>query len=326
MGSHSIQLSLVPGLNMDDVITGTTVTIHMYRGRKAPYHNPFTVPRALLCAKSEYFGRMFDANGSFKEAITKECTVTDVRPWVFRVFVGWLYTGSVAFYPRVYEDVEEVDGLQSLASEGRHDYWTWHECQPDKPTTWTWELLFDVYLFADQYSTRKLCQAVFEIFQTKVLMENYGPGDPSASPYPLPDPNVVARVVKRLPDASPLVKFLVQVYAHAESVHSYYDMLSPPIVDCADVLPSDFILAMFEALRLKATTLECLACQGDWCANPDHKHEHGLNPREQEWCLYHEHETEEEQQVCSLKREQAKAVFEVRKGEAEAEAAKMDKE
>ena len=53
----------------------------------------FTLPRQLICSKSSYFKSLFE--GGFQETYSGRTQLCDMRPWVFRVFVGWLYYQSI---------------------------------------------------------------------------------------------------------------------------------------------------------------------------------------------------------------------------------------
>ena len=53
------------------------------------------VPRALICQRSEYFDKLF--RGEMIEARTGRATLKDVNPYVFRIFLGWLYSQTVYY-------------------------------------------------------------------------------------------------------------------------------------------------------------------------------------------------------------------------------------
>jgi len=60
----------------------------------------FTLPLDLLAARSPVFASLF--KGGFAEAQNGRAAIKDVSPWVFRVFVGWLY------YSKIYYDPERM--------------------------------------------------------------------------------------------------------------------------------------------------------------------------------------------------------------------------
>lgn len=56
----------------------------------------FTIPRALICAKSAYFQKAFQ--GNLVEAETREIYLEDdgiATHNAFKIFVTWLYTGLI---------------------------------------------------------------------------------------------------------------------------------------------------------------------------------------------------------------------------------------
>ncbi|KAF7186699.1 hypothetical protein HII31_11931 [Pseudocercospora fuligena] len=57
----------------------------------------FSIPRALICGRSEYFKMAF--MGQFAEADEKEIWLEEVPVWVFKTFVKWLYTQRLTLHP-----------------------------------------------------------------------------------------------------------------------------------------------------------------------------------------------------------------------------------
>lgn len=55
---------------------------------------PFHVHYKMITHHSPYFRSAFD--GSFKEAHNKSIKLDDVDPWMFKIFMGWLYTQEIA--------------------------------------------------------------------------------------------------------------------------------------------------------------------------------------------------------------------------------------
>ncbi|KAK4500148.1 hypothetical protein PRZ48_008334 [Zasmidium cellare] len=55
----------------------------------------FQVPRGLICAYSAYFDSVF--RKTFAESNTGRSVIDDVRPWAFRVYVGWLYFQQISY-------------------------------------------------------------------------------------------------------------------------------------------------------------------------------------------------------------------------------------
>lgn len=64
----------------------------------------FEITRGIICAKSDYFEKAF--RGQFKKASERTLALDDVSPWIFKVFLTWVYTGQI------YIDKEEVTALQ----------------------------------------------------------------------------------------------------------------------------------------------------------------------------------------------------------------------
>lgn len=54
-----------------------------------PSKMTFTIPKGLICSRSEYFQRVF--GGDFIEGKAGVLELDDVTPRTFRCFIGWLY-------------------------------------------------------------------------------------------------------------------------------------------------------------------------------------------------------------------------------------------
>lgn len=76
----------------------------------------FTIPKALICSRSEYFEKMFQ--GVFAETRNGLAKLNDVAPWVFRCFVGWLHTH------RIFHEPGQVDavGFHTTSKERTNAY------------------------------------------------------------------------------------------------------------------------------------------------------------------------------------------------------------
>lgn len=53
----------------------------------------FNVYKSFICYHSAFFDAAF--NGSFKEGVDQEMDLPDVEPYVFGMFVSWMYTGDI---------------------------------------------------------------------------------------------------------------------------------------------------------------------------------------------------------------------------------------
>ncbi|KAI5359959.1 hypothetical protein Slin15195_G118200 [Septoria linicola] len=173
-------------------------------------------------------------------------------PWVFRVFMGWL------FYQEVFYDEERVDPeplvreelhgssetslndlrasdstRQVVASVETHEGQISHEPQvsvnrqsqrtgsPDtdnqEPLTWPWPDLLELYVFAEKYDTRGLRMQVFDIIQQKLLRRNTV--DSGAKRRSRPSPEEVTYLVDNMPENSKIVAMLSIFYVIPESKH-----------------------------------------------------------------------------------------------------------
>ncbi|KAK6001450.1 hypothetical protein QM012_002781 [Aureobasidium pullulans] len=56
----------------------------------------FVIHQSFLCAKSQYFTKAL--SGSFKESITRSIELPDVSPILFRIFVAWIYHGTLVYF------------------------------------------------------------------------------------------------------------------------------------------------------------------------------------------------------------------------------------
>ena len=68
-----------------------------FRGAADLAREEFVVPSQLICSKSSYFQSLFE--GGFQESQSGQARLYDVRPWVFRVFISWLYHRAIYYVP-----------------------------------------------------------------------------------------------------------------------------------------------------------------------------------------------------------------------------------
>ena len=57
----------------------------------------FDLLKQSICSKSSYFRRLFE--GGFRESQSSQTRLSDVRPWVFTVFISWLYHQTIFYVP-----------------------------------------------------------------------------------------------------------------------------------------------------------------------------------------------------------------------------------
>lgn len=77
----------------------TFVVVDVVDEEASSWTQKFTLPLDLLASSSPYFKSLFE--GGFVESERGYVKLHDVSPWIFRVFVGWLY------YQNVFYDVEQ---------------------------------------------------------------------------------------------------------------------------------------------------------------------------------------------------------------------------
>lgn len=267
---------------VSELYNPTMIKIRVYNAAQDPdgtTKEVFVVPRGLICLRSEYFDKMF--KGGFVESKSLRVELDDVEPWVFKCFVGWLYTQRVYYDPDRVEPVEPVkpdggDGvpedeemtedeavtegtaetspedeeyegedeggktntevtrqapteknIQSSVlsnrpvgisaanasgtetepkSDGEFHETAPHEDDHQKPITWAWGVLFDLFIFADKYSSHEFRKIVFGTIQMKVMQQR-----PRA--YQFPSTRTIKKAVENLPASSPLFRLLVDMVA-----------------------------------------------------------------------------------------------------------------
>jgi len=103
-----------------------------------PQAKIFRIHKDVLCAKSEYFKRSL--NGKFAEAVTSVVTLDDADEMVFTIISTWLYDGQLRLF--------DGDNDKISAMLVKYKKCSMH---PDTPTTWPWQLVIDLCIFADRY-------------------------------------------------------------------------------------------------------------------------------------------------------------------------------
>lgn len=219
----------------------------------------FTVPRELLCANSAYFTGIF--KGGFVESETRFTEVRDTDFDIFACFINFLYTRRIV----------SAYGWQCNNSHERLDH----------ASTWSFSILFALYIFADKYDSKGFRDAVFEKIQLKTLTRS--PGLPN-----------ITTMCQNLLSASPLYRLTVDLRLrchHDENdLHEY---------------PAEFLA---ECLVLSRRRLEAISCQiCGWrgtmlvCDSTTHSRQDVEDQwGEGSWCQFHEHSDGREKRVCEL--------------------------
>ena len=80
----------------------------------------FVVHQSYLCSKSPYFEKAL--SGSFQEAITRFVRLPDVSPILFRIFVAWLYHGTLSYLPPLGRTItEDLESLEIAEEDLEHN-------------------------------------------------------------------------------------------------------------------------------------------------------------------------------------------------------------
>ncbi|KAK4951488.1 hypothetical protein LTR10_010464 [Elasticomyces elasticus] len=234
---------------------------------------------------SEYFDKAFD--DTFVEGKTGKIVLDDVKPWVFECFIGWMYTQKVFWE---HEDGSEQGKTKDQPTVGRqttngHNNTVTNEALLD-PVAWQWADLFELYIFADKYDTRRLRNKVIELVQIKTFLLK-------PTRYLRPSELDNATVYNNLPDSSGLSKFMVDLHVYSTV---------PPRSDAEydGTLPSRMLYRLMSQATQLARCFLCANCKsGQPCDCPSHRDIKSTKaPYVGNLCAYHEHETEEEKKLC----------------------------
>ncbi|KAK5715383.1 hypothetical protein LTR15_010026 [Elasticomyces elasticus] len=123
------------------------------------------------------------------------------------------------------------------------------------PVTWNWQSLFELYVFADMFETRRLRTAVMEFIQKKTFLS-------MTREYLLPDTAACGMVFRNLPETAGLYKWLVDVtvYTNALSTPESFQLLPPQALG----------MLLNKSLQL-ANCSSCPDCEhGHRCEDPSH--------------------------------------------------------
>lgn len=283
----------------------------------------FTIPRGLISGMSEYFEKAF--NGQYEEGKTGFIALPDVELWIFECFVGWLYTKELFSDPLAADTAKEpaiIDrrrplspilehaltattvvsedaststdnvssGKETTTEQASHTWKLPDEQDDNNPVTWTWQNLFDLYIFADKYDTRRFRTDVITVIQQKAFQAH-------PRQYPLPDYIDCADMFNGLPESSPLYKFWIEVLT--------YDTQPLKIQDsyAYEVLPRCVLSTL---LARKAQLVWCQTCPdcicGRLCTSDGHPDIKSIRPSyNASFCEHHEHTSELERKLCEAR-------------------------
>ncbi|KAK5725004.1 hypothetical protein LTR17_013390 [Elasticomyces elasticus] len=284
---------LIGNSRMAALYKPTLVSIFVHEDSEEDQQGEYQVPRGLICASSEYFDKAFGEG--FEEGKTGEITLPDTKIWVFECFIGWLYTQKVFWEHQDSRSLEQPMLDRFTTAKPAADYLDVADLLD--PVTWKFEDLFDLYIFADKYDTRRLRTAVMTLIQTKLFQSK-----PMSYAGLIFSECTVA--FDNVPDSSPLYKLLVDLMIYDMdpldlTEHDNYQHL--PLSVCSEILSRT------------AQLVRCLRCdecqQSALCNDSDtHPDVKSATPTyDTDFCKYHEHDSDEERRLCVRKWGQIKA-------------------
>lgn len=316
---------------IQDLLNPTMVTVTVRNEEEDPTGTEtetFKIVRGVICARSGYFKKAF--MGRFKEASEESITLNDVSPWVFKVFLTWLYTGLI------YMDREDGGAQTALSKKRKHDeamdastsgprktprtkgetddqdsntetqpidedsprLINDHKCRCEKciknaqfeyakseapeeadssnPVTWPWMWLFQLYVFADQYDTKRLREQVMNFIQLRCDQKH-------PRMYPYPSTKNTAWCADRLATTSSLRRLLVDIWAKRMKLCIHKEPGVESQAREMELFPQSFII---ECFLTTSCVVETIHCAVDNCTSPAHDHEASPSMYR---CRFHEH-------------------------------------
>ncbi|TID16857.1 hypothetical protein E6O75_ATG09623 [Venturia nashicola] len=217
-----------------DLDTNAFVTLRV--GKDAV---PFVVPKAILCMRSDYFRAMFE--GKFIESQSRTTDLPDIEPKYFALVLRWFHTGLVMF-------------------SDKSDF----VCAEDDET---FNEAIQMFRFADQYDTRDLRLAIFDVFA-------YSKARPEGSLDSIP----VANALAQLPESSGLYKFFEDLII--------YNWDPRDLEQCTEIA---LCLPPTVMGKLLLRGLSPISCRSEKA------------PYDKDMCQYHEHLSETERNQCPQK-------------------------
>ncbi|KAK5746358.1 hypothetical protein LTR17_000738 [Elasticomyces elasticus] len=134
------------------------------------------------------------------------------------------------------------------------------------PVSWDWQSLFELYVFADMFETRRLRIAVIELVQVKTFQTR-------TREYLLPSMAACSVAFKNLPDTADLCKWLADVIIYTKGP----DALSTP--ESLQLLPSQTLAQLLNRAIQLAWCNSCSACRhGHPCEDRSHPDVKTLGP------------------------------------------------
>ncbi|GIZ44347.1 hypothetical protein CKM354_000754700 [Cercospora kikuchii] len=261
----------LPKFDMDEIYDTTLVKIIV--GNEKSGIKTFTVPREQVCAHSNYLAGALKRD--FKESKEKTVKLEEFNPRSFAIFLTFINTCKIAL---------------SWPSTGMTSF------NPYEPTTWGFEMLFDCYFLGDYIGARGFRQRIFETIQIKFI--DHGR---------MPSGAEIREAYEKTPENSQLRRLIVDT-AVSRDVPS-----SDPVRLYGDEHPPmKFVAEMQLRASKHISALTCYHCSPHTpcdheCESKKHTREDAISDGVLMWCNYHEHDTEEEKELCKWR---AKAVQE----------------
>lgn len=197
----------------------------------------FVVPKSILCMRSDYFRALFE--GGFKETQSRTADLPDVKPKLFALVLCWFFTGHVLF-------------------SDKSNYVTVNDGK-------TFDEAVQMFLFADQYGTRKLRLDIFDVFACGKARYDCG-----LETIP------IAKALSQLPENSGLYRFFEDLVI--------YNWDPKELEECTEIV-----------LYLPPTVLGKLLFKG---LQP-YSLRSNKAPYNTDMCQYHEHLDETERDNCA---------------------------
>ncbi|KAM3420595.1 hypothetical protein BST61_g3857 [Cercospora zeina] len=256
----------IPTFDMEDIYDTKLVKIVV--GNPDRHHKTFSVSREQVCAHSTYFAAAFKKD--FKEAHEKTIAIQQFAPEFFAIFLTFIHTFDITF--------------------------NWHSHTagiPDTkdPTTWYYRVLVECYVLGDYIGARAFRDRILETIQIKLMQHKK-----------MPSGEAIRAAYNGTPENSQLRKVLVdgtcaRQMRSADIRHHYNDREGPPMQFMAD--------CQYRMSKL-AAALACAHCSplsscDHTCDSKYHTREDAMVGMLSTWCKYHEHETEEQKELCKWK-------------------------